>query len=217
MKHFLFVLALLFSFSNSLLAQAQISYGIKAGLHLSQVDEVFDGRDLSTTAVIDDAGDVLLKPQLGVWFSVPLSERLSLQPELLWTQKAWNQIAFPTAGEVLTFNYFSLPLAIAYQTGSWRFTLGPELTYLHNSYFRKGSPFCPDSRESPYIQTKEFGVAVNLGLQYHCEQWVFGLRAGRDLSEIPTTVFTDANGEPVEGFQHYHQGLTLWAGYALSK
>jgi hypothetical protein len=215
MKYLLFFLILsFFAFSTVV---AQIDYGLKAGLHFSQVDEVFDGRDLSTTAVEDDAGDVLLKPQLGVWFSIPLSERLSLQPELLWTQKAWNQIAIPTAGKVLTFNYFSLPLAITYQTGSWRFTLGPELTYLHDSYFRKGSPFYSNSRENPYMETKEFGLAVNLGLQYHCEQWVFGLRASRDLTKIPTTVFTDANGEPVEGFQHYHQGMTLWAGYALSK
>jgi hypothetical protein len=216
MKHFLFVLALLLSFSASLFAQAQISYGIKAGLHLSQVDETLEIPNPSGEFVESYNGLTVLKPQLGLWLSIPLSKRFYLQPELLWTQKQWKPEGVPAATRnPLNFDYLSLPLALGYTAGNWQVTLGPEITFLVDQRFSEQPAIGPD--DNPFIPENELGIAVNLGLQYHLQKWVIGVRANRDLTEFVSFDFTDINGESFGGNWFYHQGMTLWAGYALSR
>ncbi len=183
---------------------AQLQFGLKAGLHFNNVDPV-----------VDIAGEPAeyatnLKPQLGLWFSVPLSQRFSLQPELLWTQKDWNTEEARDMG--VRFDYFSLPIAAAYSFGNWRVTLGPELTFLMDQRFLT---VVGDFEENPNIKENTFGIAANLGLQYHFRHWVFGLRANRDLTDFVNFDITDVNGELQGKIKYYHQGLTLWAGYQL--
>ena len=114
-----------------------------------------------------------------MWFSVPLSQRFSLQTELLWTQKDWNSEGSRDMG--VRFDYFSLPIAAAYSFGNWRVTLGPELTFLLDQrYITVVGLF----EENPFIEEHTFGLGVNLGLQYHFRQWLFGLRANRDLTDF---------------------------------
>jgi len=201
MNRFLFFLLMVFSVTNT---YGQDQCGQKTGLHFNNVDPV-----------VDIAGEPAeyatnLKPQLGLWFSVPLSQRFSLQPELLWTQKDWNTEGARDMG--IRFDYFSLPIAGAYSFGNWRVTLGPELTFLMDQRFLT---VVGDFEESPIIKENTFGVAVNLGVQYHLNRWVFGLRANRDLTDFVNFDITDVNGEPQGKIKYYHQGLTLWAGYQL--
>ncbi|MGH1433522.1 MAG: outer membrane beta-barrel protein [Lewinella sp.] len=201
MKHILLGALLLLLGTTSI--SAQLQFGLKTGLHLNNVDLVVDDGEPAEFATN-------LKPQLGVWFSVPLSQRLSLQPELLWTQKDWNSEGARDMG--VRFNYFSLPVAAAYSFGNWQVTLGPELTFLLDQRFI--TPI-GTFEESPTIEENEFGLGVNLGLQYHLKQWVFGLRANRDLTNFENFKITDINGEPMGDAKFYHQGLTLWVGYEL--
>jgi hypothetical protein len=200
-----FLLLSLLTLSVFTVSFAQVQFGLKTGLHLNNVDLVVE----------EEAGDPAefatnLKPQLGVWFSVPLSERLSLQPELLWTQKDWNSEGSRDMG--VRFDYFSLPVAAAYFLGNWRVTLGPELTFLLDQRF-----ITPVGafKEDPFIEEHTFGLGANLGVQYHLKEWVFGLRANRDLTNFENVQITDINGEPMGDASFYHQGLTLWVGYQL--
>lgn len=202
MNRFLFLVLVIFSVSNT--AFAQLQFGLKSGLHFNNVDLVVDIDGEPAEYATN------LKPQLGLWFSVPLSQRFSLQPELLWTQKDWNTEAARDMG--VRFDYFSLPLAAAYSFGNWRVTLGPELTFLMDQRFLT---VVGNFEESPTIKENTFGIAANLGLQYHFKKWVFGLRANRDLKDFENFDITDVNGDPLGKANYYHQGLTLWAGYQL--
>lgn len=201
MNRLFFLLLFVFSVTTT---YAQVQFGVKAGLHLSHVDEVLSNKDF--VEIIIDENEVNAGPQLGVWLSVPLTQRISLQPELLWTQKEWRMKVFDDG---VRFDYFSLPVLLGYQAGNWRVTLGPELTFLVDQRFTNGNG------KSPFIEENSLGVAVNLGLQYHLNRWVVGLRANRDLNDFQSITLTDVNGASVVDLKYYHQGLTLWAGYQL--
>jgi hypothetical protein len=202
MNRLLFLLLVAFSMTTT--TYAQVQFGAKAGLHLSHVDEVLSNKDF--VEIILDENTVNAGPQLGVWLSVPISAHLSLQPELLWTQKEWRMKEFDDG---VRFDYFSLPVLLGYKAGNWRVTLGPELTFLLDQRFTNGNG------ESPFIEENSLDVAVNLGLQYHLDRWVFGLRANRDLNDFQSITLTDVNGASIVDLKYYHQGLTLWAGYQL--
>ena len=201
MNRLFFLLLFVFSVTTT---YAQVQFGVKAGLHLSHVDEVLSNKDYEEFLIEENTANAA--PQLGVMLSVPLTQRINLQPELLWTRKEWRMKEFDDG---LRFDYLSLPVLFGYQAGNWRLTLGPELTFLVDQRFTNGN------RMSPFVEEKTLGVAANLGVQYHLNRWVVGLRANRDLNDFQSITLTDVNGASVVDLKYYHQGLTLWAGYQL--
>ncbi|WP_367391161.1 porin family protein [Lewinella sp. LCG006] len=202
----LFFLLLLALFVTTTSPYAQVQFGVKAGLHISHVDELLSNKDLEGFLIEENA--VKAAPQLGLMMSVPLTQRINLQPELLWTRKNWQHKEFKDG---LRFDYLSLPVLFGYQAGNWRLNLGPELTFLMDQRFTNGNG------KSPFVQEKNLGVAANLGVQYHLNHWIVGLRANRDLNDFQSITLTDVNGTSIVDLKYYHQGLTLWVGYQLAQ
>ncbi len=193
---------------------AQKQFGVKAGVNVGNVAEQIEFSNDNTISFIEQTYKIKANPQLGIWMDLPLTSRLSLQPEILWTQKhfhADDEISNPTDGYV-NFHYFSLPILAKYRIGKWRIELGPEISFLMDQSL---ADFNSPLREHPFIEENEFEFAANLGLQYTFRRWIVGLRASRDVTEFLQFDFTDFNGEPFGDLKNFHQNCTLWVAYQV--
>lgn len=212
--HVTLILICLSVWSISLIGQSQ--FGVKIGANFSHIDENIDTDGAVGNAVgelvIENSYKVKVRPQIGVWFNFPLTDRLSLQPELLWTEKNLHAEDNNPEDGYINFQYFSLPVLANYQLGNWRIELGPELSFLLDQSLKD---FANSLDESPFIEENVFEVAINIGVQYHYDRWRVGLRGSRDLTDFISFDFTDLNGEFAGTLRGFHQGLTLWAGYQI--
>ncbi len=204
----LFTLTLLFG--TALMAQTK--FGIKAGANFG---DIIENVEFNT----DDFGEVdgldynlRINPQLGVWLDLPLTSQLSIQPELLWTQKAMQATENNPMDTYVNFHYFSLPVLAKYKLGKLSIEAGPEVSFLLDQSFRNNDGGLD---ESPLIDENELELAINLGIQYQHNNWIIGARASRDVTSFQDLDFTDINGEPVGSANAFHQSVMLWVGYQL--
>jgi hypothetical protein len=214
MKNLLFLFAALILTLAPL--TAQVEYGVKAGVNLADVYST------KITFQLDGGDDIenrpksstVVKPQLGVWVNIPVNSRFSVQPELLFTQKAWRPEDVPEPA-TLSFNYVSLPLMMTYHSNNWRFEAGPEVSFLINQYFPE-SVGAPDNK-NPFVDEQVLELAINTGVRYQFNRWQLGLRYSMDYTPFVAFQFTDINGEPVadDDQNNYHFGLQLALAYRL--
>lgn len=99
--------------------QGQVSYGVKAGMNITNAKfENFES-------------DIALRYHFGFLGSFKLSNQLALQTELLYSQKGWNvPDDFYNKDVSITLHYISLPILLHY-TWNERFALGTgtEISY----------------------------------------------------------------------------------------
>mgnify|MGYP003722132033 FL=1 len=110
MKNVSSLLLFLFAISPVLL-HAQKQFGLKLGANVGNVDEqikIFDNTNL--VGIEEQVYKINYTPQVGIWLDLPLTSRLSLQPELLWTQKAFEPEENNPDNTYINFHYFSAPL-----------------------------------------------------------------------------------------------------------
>ncbi|MGV3598261.1 MAG: porin family protein [Bacteroidota bacterium] len=136
-KSLIIICALLFSFSNTLLAQGEnddnidmcekLTFGIKAGINYSNVwDE--QGQDFEADPRVGFAG--------GVFLGIPIGKYLGIQPELLLSQKG-----FQGGGTLLgnpysfskTTTYIDVPIMLQIKPIEYlSIVFGPQYSYLIN-------------------------------------------------------------------------------------
>lgn len=194
--------------------QAQKQFGIKAGLNLGNVIEDIDINEENFIDLVEQTYKIKANPQLGIWMDLPLTNRLSLQPELLWTQKHFHMDdpnINPTDGYV-NFHYFSLPVLAKYRIKNWRIELGPEVSFLMDQSLRD---FNSSISEHPFIEENSLELSANLGVQYQYNRLLIGLRANRDLTDFLEFSITDINGESIGSVRDFHQNCTLWVAYQI--
>lgn len=193
---------------------AQSQYGVKLGFYVGEVTENY-GYDDPTLLLGQDAESPLRQPQLGVWWAVPLSNKIGLQTELLWVHKVWNFGGRAALLEGLIFDYLSLPVAATYRVKNWQLTLGPEVNFLLDQRFI--NPIIGLNEEGNFSEDFTLGLGGNIGVQYQRNKWIIGLRASHDLTAFKELLLTDVNGEPIFSGDYRHRGLTLWTGYQLKQ
>lgn len=112
---------------------AQFAFGLKAGL----TTEAFAGHELSVSG--SGLSDLTAKAsaadygvQAGLFFRVPLGERLFLQPEFTFnTNTAVFSFEGTNGGEIINdvvkerYNHLDVPLLLGYQLGILKFQGGP--------------------------------------------------------------------------------------------
>lgn len=205
----------------SLILSAQgTKFGLKTGLNLADVATVKG--DFFTLSGVpyeqDFKHDLVLKLNFGVWGSIPLSQRINLQPELQWTQKAYkpnyNQ-SEETKGHT-ELNYLSVPLFLVYQfDAKLGIALGPEIGYLFNQRLRKLDTALV---KDPLIDENEIEIGIALDAHYIHNRLRFGLRGQFDLTSFMEFELTDVNGVALESQQtgFRNQLLQAWVGYQLN-
>jgi hypothetical protein len=214
-KYILITLTLIFLVSYSY-GQNQLEYGFKVGLNIANVDEVGTKGEGQFSEVSYDGLPTAtgVRPQLGFWLAVPISEKLTLQPELLWTQKYLKYQSTNVEIDHTNFDYLSLPLLAAYRFHEhWSVELGPEISYLLAATLK--DPGQTGAVLSTEIEDGDIDFGFNAGLKYQEENWVIGFRYHRSLTSFQTFNFFELSGVPAGDIKQYHQGLVLWVGYAL--
>jgi hypothetical protein len=120
MKKILFSALLMMSFLPLVMAQnnttaKKFSWGYKIGLNASNIR-------------LEDAADTDWKTGLvtGLFFTIKTGEKLSLQPELLYSSMGGRNAL--ESNSSLRLNYFSIPLLAKYQVcKKWNVIAGPQI------------------------------------------------------------------------------------------
>ncbi len=196
----IFLFSLLVSFS----LVAQVSIGLKAGGALS--GHAYESIGLGESDFV--------KPTYlgGLFVSIPLTDKFSIQPEVLYSNKGFRtgrpEIPGGRVGDRLYFNlrYVNVPIMLQYHVLD-RLTveLGPELGYLLGSSSEIGmfNLFTQSSTSFDELLSsyRDFDVALNLGIGYALsDRWSVNLRYNlglRDITDDYTIMaITEPGGQP---------------------
>ena len=178
MKKVLLITAIAVLGLKSVNAQ-EIEFGIKGGLNLAQIK-----------GVTNQGSDRITDFSLGFLTEIPISEKFSFQPELLYSGQ----------GSSTKLNYLNIPLMGKYYlTRGLSLEAGPQLGYLlsaKNNGTNLKSTF------------HKFDFGVNFGLGFKLKNgFNFGARYNLGLSDINKTINTSC--------KHKNEVFQLTIGYNL--
>ncbi len=162
----------------------QISFGVKAGLNLSNVKNV--GSTENKTRLGFNGGFLT---------KIDISKRFIVQPELLYSIKG-NKFP-PTAfngGGTLSLNYISIPLLGGFRPND-NFTIlfGPEFNFLTNA----NSKF-DGSNHDVSKNFRKFDLAIALGATYSIKKNVgIELRYSYGFEDLADVILIDQSGNQI--------------------
>ena len=151
MKRFLLLTGIVCSVLS---AEAQVHYGIKGGLNLSDIGGA-------------DAGDNKMKIgyHIGGFVKVPVADQFSVQPELVFSAQGFS-IKEDGDNSKLNANYINLPLLASYSFGKGLYAeAGPRLGFLLSAKVR-------NEGESTNVKDdfKKLDFAWVLGIGYQLQE-----------------------------------------------
>ena len=159
MKKLLFTLTMtVIGFSQSTFAQ-DVDFGVKAGLNIAN----FSGGDGDRNS--------LLTYHLGGVAEISLSERFSLQPEVLYTRQGSEAQATNEQEAVkVKLDYLAIPLMAKYYIAD-RFTIevGPQFAFLLEDKAEFVDADLPDAD----TDASSFDFGANIGLGYNITSEIF--------------------------------------------
>ena len=166
----IFVLIASYSYAQDL------KFGVKAGLNLSNV-------------VGDDFEDVDMKSGLyfGGFLNVPLNDRLSFQPELLYSRQGWKEDAVMLGSTnrdlKMKISYLNIPLLVRMGLGSSDkvyFYAGPQI-----GFFLKAEVEFDDNDEDAKDAFDSVDFSLNIGFSFVVgDNMSLDVRYNRGLSNI---------------------------------
>lgn len=159
--------------------RSKFQMGIKAGTNFSNVYDR-QGDDFVADAKFGFAG--------GLFFTVPISEMIGFQPEILFSQKgfkATGTLLGSNYGLTRTTNFIDIPLFLAVKPMDiLTVMVGPQFSYLLQRKDEiKGATNTVEiinEFDNDNIRKNIFGVAA--GVDINLEKFILGTRAGWDLS-----------------------------------
>jgi hypothetical protein len=145
MKKQLLVIATLFVTAFSYAQTAQTTFGIRAGLSSATIS----GQTMSSLNNILDYTNGMITPARhlgiygGVYASVPLSEQLSFEPGIYYSQKGYElkgslgikgiEFLGANAKALLNTNYIDVPILLKGNFNGFQIFGGPQVSYLANA------------------------------------------------------------------------------------
>lgn len=174
-----FVLAL----GTTTVANAQESgnakFGIKGGLNMSNL----------YTEDVDDQ-NVLLGFNLGLFVEMPITSRISIQPELLYTTKGAElkyDNSFAQGTGKFRLNYIEVPLLMKLNlTDNFNVHFGPYAAYLVNSKItnedENGNINFEEDIDEDDLNKLDFGLAAGFGINF--DGFGIGARYNYGLSTV---------------------------------
>jgi long-subunit fatty acid transport protein len=170
---------------SGLVSAQKVNFGAKAGLNLAN----FTG---------DDLEDLKTRTSLyaGGYANIPLVEKLSFQPELLFSSqgtKLEDNFAGSEFKAVIQVNYLNLPLMFQYEIAEgFKAEAGPQIGFLVSakqkttvSYTFEGESETESETEDIKENFKSIDFGLNIGLNYELKNGLnFGARYNLGLSNI---------------------------------
>ncbi|MDQ4141008.1 MAG: PorT family protein [Bacteroidota bacterium] len=193
MKKLFFLVFSLFLFSTT---QAQnLDIGLKAGGNLASLRQTGTNNDISYK----------LKFQGGLLFNFGLWSFISVQPELVYSQKGFEYKNASVSAEGKT-HYIDVPLLLKINAGALFFEGGPQVSFLTSSKLKTGNT---ETDTKNWTKSTAFGIAAGIGFQ--SSQGVFiSLRYLTDISESYARVLNQPSNARNVVFQ-------LSLGYLLTR
>ena len=188
---------LLFCFLVFTGAQAQLNYGIKGGLNLSDIvmNDIIDP---------DAESDFNMKAgwHSGIFFSTELNATWDVTAELLFSIKGVNAV-----DAKINLYYVTVPLLVQYSISeNFKAEAGPELGYLVIAKSKYGNV--------SNIYNNKLDLGLDLGLIYSATKKInFGLRLNAGIS----SVIDSANQPSGNKIKYQNRVLQLSATYVLGK
>jgi hypothetical protein len=151
--------------ASAICANAQVGYGVKLGLNVSNLTG-------------DDSKGV--KSKIGVhaggFVNIPVAESFAIQPELLFSTEG----AKVDGGGSINLNYVNVPLMLQYKSSGFYGELGPQIGLLVSANAKEDGD-SDDIKE--FLKSSSF--ALNFGAGYQLESgFGFGARYSLGLSNI---------------------------------
>lgn len=214
----LLVLMLLAVISGSPAYAGKTSFGIKAGLNMSNAAGVPEGWNESIEWKTGFTG--------GAFVNHAMSDNFSLQPELLFTQKGFGGSLIDDVVELaLSLNYFELPILAKYTFSSGKkfrpaIFAGPSFAYCSSSELAVSAwIFSADIDFSSLTHTTDFGIVLGGGFDYETGggALIFDARFTYNFTKVILSGDFEINGETEtideDDFTNY--GLSFMLGYAF--
>ena len=149
--------------------QAQsIGVGIKGGGNLASLRNTGTNNDISYK----------LKFHGGLMFNFGLSNLVSVQPEVVYSQKGFEYKTSGVSAEGKA-NYIDVPLLLKINAGSLFFEGGPQVSFLAASKIKNGTT---ETDTKNWTKSTAFGIAAGIGFQ-SASGLSLGLRYQTDLSQ----------------------------------
>lgn len=170
-------------------ANSQTKFGLRGGLNFVSTSYKFDG-DTETS-------NYGTRIHFGGFAEIPVNEKFTFQPELLFNQYGGND-----DGTKTTLSVISLPLLAKTKASNFSFYAGPQLDFLATAKYKDGS-----TSEDISEMFSKVVFSGALGADYNLENGVsFGLRYQTTLSDV----FTDDWGSDGKGTG---RGIMLTVAY----
>lgn len=181
------VLSTSFAQSNMLDMREQFTWGIKAGVN---------GSDISNAQGVEFQSSPQTGLAAGFIFSIPFSQWVGIQPELLFSQKG-----FQATGKILesnydltrTTNYLAIPLLISFKP-SRMLTLitGPQYSYLlkKNDVFKDPASSIVAIQEFRNEKIRTSSLSYLGGFDMNINHVIIGTRVGWDISTNNNSIST---------------------------
>jgi hypothetical protein len=192
---------------------AQTFLGLKGGLTASRI-----------TYQLDAGASYLeymprLAPHFGLMAEFQLSDRLYLQPELLYAEKgARGRSLLPEEGPHFTerFQTIALPLLLSVRLGDHlSLAAGPELGYLLRSRLEVDTDGPGNLTGGSYFDDQRFLLNVDLEVGYRIERFQLSLRGILGWRPVAEIEFTDVNGVVTDLVKYHNHALQLSLAYRL--
>jgi len=197
MKKFLLVVCVCV-FAGSFSYAQDLKFGVKAGLNL-------------TNAVGDDAEDVDMKAGLyfGGFMNVSLNDRLSFQPELLYSRQGWK-VNEDSDETTVKLSYLNIPMLLKMSLGGSNkihVYAGPQLGFLLDAEADYDNDMGSGTEDmNDFIS--DLDLSINFGLSFDVsDNMSLDIRYNRGLSKVMDVEGVD--------FKAYNSGFQLGAAYTF--
>ena len=175
-KNYFYLLAVLFFFGWTTVANGQLTFGAKAGLNLSNLS-------------MENSNDknMLTGIHAGVFANQSISEKFSIQPELLFSQGGSKWTGNLSNSELkLNLSYIQVPVSAVYSLAKdFDFLLGPYVGFLMKEPKFKGSVGSGGVTLEPkkdYFNSLDFGMQG--GMRFFLKPVYVGFSYNLGISQV---------------------------------
>lgn len=155
-------------------SREELKVGIKAGANYSNVYSE-SGNDFVADGKVGFAG--------GIFVSIPLSQLVGIQPELLYSQKGFKTEGTFLDGK-LTTNYLDVPVHLQIKPSpNVSLLLGPQLSYLLSTKYELNG-FSAIDEENFDDNNNRVNLGLSAGIDFTVENFLISARGSWDLSEV---------------------------------
>ena len=155
-------------------SREDLKIGIKAGANYSNVYSE-SGDDFVADGKVGFAG--------GIFVSIPLSQLVGIQPELMYSQKGFKTEGTFLDGK-LTTNYLDVPVHLQIKPSpNVSLLVGPQLSYLLSTKYELNG-FSAIDEENFDDNNNRVNLGLSAGVDFTVENFLISARGSWDLSEV---------------------------------